>query len=189
MAKKSEQILTPLDEITDGQRFQQIVAEFFRCFKTESHNYSIVDVNVEDSGIGTDGGCDILVEFVFEDIISKHTQKWIIECKCHKSAIGVKDINANNINMILKGKKADGYLLVCKKDASSSLKKLFKENNEREEKKYYVWNGDQFWRQCIKFKSLIEAFFPDYYNRLFVKDEEAFSALTDKFEKEGGVKQ
>ncbi len=188
MANKKQNILTPLDEITDGHSFQRIVVEFFRCFKTESHNYSIVDVNVEDSGIGTDGGCDILVEFVFEDIISKHTQKWIIECKCHKRAIGVKDINANNINMILKGKKADGYLLVCKKDASSSLKKLFKENNEREEKKYYVWNGDQFWRQCIKFKSLIEAFFPDYYNKYVAKDEIEFSVLVNNFKKEGGSK-
>ena len=100
-----------------------------------------------------------------------------------------KLIDTNNINMILNSKKADGYLLVCKKDASSNLKKMFKENNEREEKKYYVWNGDQFWRQCIKFKSLIEAFFPDYHSRQFVKDEQAFSSLTDKYEKEGGVRQ
>ena len=69
MTKKIQRILTPLDEITDGQEFQRIVAAYFRCFKTEAHNYSIVDVNVEDSGVGPDGGCDILVEFIFEDII------------------------------------------------------------------------------------------------------------------------
>lgn len=188
MTEIIQRISTPLDEITDGQRFQQIVAAYFRCFKTEAHNYSIVDVNVEDSGVGPDGGCDILVEFIFEDIISKHSQRWVVECKCHKTAIGVKDINTNNIRTIIDNKKANGYLLVCKKDASSSLKRMFNENNEKNEKKYYIWNGVQFWHQCIKFQSIIEAFFPDYYNRLFVKDEEAFSTLTDKFEKEGGVK-
>ena len=188
MTKNNQRILTPLDEITDGQRFQQIVAQFFRCFKTEAHNYSIVDVNVEDSGIGQDGGCDILVEFVFEDIIAKHSQRWVVECKCHETSIGVRDINTNNLNMILESKKADGYLLVCKKDASSGLKTLFNNNNERKEKKYHIWNGDQFWHQCIKFKSLIEAFFPDYHNRIFVKDEQSFSALTNKYEKEGGAK-
>ena len=188
MAENDKHILTPFDEITDGYRFQQIVAEYFRCYKTEIHNYSIVDVNVEDSGIGPDGGCDILVEFIFEDMISKYSHRWVVECKCHENPIGIYDINTNNIRMILDNKKADGYLLVCKKDASSSLKRMFNENNERNEKKYYIWNGVQFWHQCIKFKSIIEAIFPEYYNKLFVKDEEAFTALTDKFEKEGGVK-
>lgn len=188
MAKKNQRILTPLDEITDGYRFQQIVAEFFRCFKTEAHNYSIVDVNVEDSGVGPDGGCDILVEFIFEDIISKHSQRWVVECKCHESAIGIKNINTNIIRTTIDNKNADGYLLVCKKDASSGLKKIFNENNERNEKKYLIWNGDRFWRQCIQFQSLIKAFFPNYYIEYIAKNEKEFSSLADKYEKEGGLK-
>ena len=31
--------------------------------------------------------------------------------------------------------------------------------------------------------------FPDYHSRQFVKDEQAFSSLTDKYEKEGGIRQ
>lgn len=189
MAKKSEQILTPLDEITDGQRFQQIVAELFRCLKTEAHNYNISDVVVLDSGIGQDGGCDILVDFLFEDIITKHKHRWVVECKCHEKSVGCNDINSNNIKMILDNKKADGYLLVCKTDASSSLKRMFVENNENNEKKYIVWNGDQFWRLCIQFKSLIEAFFPNYYHQYFAKEEKKFSILVKDFEKEGGAIQ
>ena len=189
MAQKKPPILTPLDEIKDGQRFQQIVAELFRCLKTEVHNYNIADVSVMDSGIGQDGGCDILAEFFFEDIIAKHSHRWVIECKCYEKSVGCKDINSNNIKMILDSKRADGYLLVCKKDASSSLKKLFNENNENNEKKYIVWNGDQFWRLCIQFKSLIVAFFPNYYNQYIAKDEEEFNRLVNDFEKEGGIKR
>lgn len=187
MAKK-EQTLTPLDEITDGQRFQQIVAAYFRCFKTEAHNYSIVDVNVEDSGIGPDGGCDILVEFIFEDIISKYSHRWVVECKCHENPIGIYDINTNNIRMILDNKKADGYLLVCKKDASSRLNEMFNENNKSSEKKYYVWNGVQFWRMCSQSNLFIKAFFPKYYRQHIARDEKEFSALAEKYEKEGGLK-
>lgn len=189
MGKKNEQILTPLDEITDGYRFQQIVAEFFCCFKKEAHNYSIVDVNVEDSGVGPDGGCDVLVEFIFEDIISKHSQRWVVECKCYKTTVGINNINTNNIRTIIDNKNADGYLLICKKDASYSLKKMFNENNERNKKKYYVWNGDRFWHLCIQFKSLIKSFFPEYYLQYFANDEKEFEELANNYEKEGGMKK
>lgn len=189
MTRKKSSILTPLDEITDGQRFQQIVAELFRCLKTDTHNYAITDVCVVDSGIGQDGGCDILVDFVFEDIIAKHKHRWVVECKCLEKSVGCKDINSNNIRMILDSKKADGYLLVCKKDASSGLKRMFNENNENNEKKYFVWNGDQFWRLCIQFKSLIVAFFPNYYNQCFVRVEKEFSRLVNNFEKREELKQ
>lgn len=188
MEKGEHDELTPLDEITDGYRFQRIVAELFQCLKKEKHNYSIVDVEVNNSGVGPDGGCDILVEFFFEDIIAKHSHKWVIECKCHEESIGINDINTNNINMILNNKRADGYLLVCKKDASSSLIDMFNKNNENSEKKYYIWNGDKFWHLCVNFHSLIKAFFPKYYRDIIAKDEKEFSSLAEKYEKEGGVK-
>ena len=188
MAKRKKEILTPLDEITDGHRFQRIVAELFQCLKKEKHNYSIEDVEVNNSGVGSDGGCDILVEFFFEDIIAKHSHKWVVECKCHETSIGINDINTNNISMILNNKKADGYLLVCKKDASSSLIDMFNKNNENSEKKYYIWNGDKFWHLCMNFHSLIKAFFPKYYKNYVAKDEKEFLSLADKYEKEGGTK-
>jgi hypothetical protein len=188
MTTKKSTILTPLDEITDGQRFQQIVAELFRCLKTDEHTYSIADVSVIDSGIGQDGGCDVLVDFVFADIITKHSKRWVVECKCYNKSVGCKDINSNNIKMILDSKQADGYLLVCKKDASSGLKRLFNDNNEKNEKKFIVWNGDQLWHLCIQFKSLIVAFFPKYSQYLAEADKK-FSQFVNQFEKEGGIKQ
>lgn len=188
MGKKKKQILTPLDEIKDGQQFQRIVAELFRCLKTEIHNYSIVDVSVMDSGVGPDGGCDILVEFYFEDMIAKHSYKWVVECKCYSRCVGFKDLNPN-LKMILDSKKANGYLLVCKTDASSSLKRLFEEYNNNSEKKYYVWNGDRLWYLCSLFNSIIKAFFPKYYKKYVAKDEKEFSALVNNFKNEGGLKK
>ena len=55
----------PLDDIKDGYKFQQIVAEYFRVLKLEKLDYHIADVLVEDNGVGGDDGCDIIVEFHF----------------------------------------------------------------------------------------------------------------------------
>lgn len=188
MAKKSQRILTPLDEITDGHSFQRIVAEYFRCLKNESNGYSISNIVVKDSGIGPDDCCDILVEFFFEDVIDSHSVRWVVECKCHTKNIGERDIDGQNIELILKQHNATGYLLVCKKDASTSLKRRFDSLNEKGTNRYVIWNGHQLWHKCIEFESFIKAFFPLYYNMYIVKDEKEFLSLADKYEKEGGVK-
>lgn len=184
MAKKIQRILTPLDEITDGHVFQRIVAEYFRCIKKESKGYSISDIHVEDSGIGPDDCCDILVEFFYEDVIGSHSNKWVVECKCHSNNIGERDIDGKNIDLILKQHNAIGYLLVCKQDASSSLKRRFSGLNKNGTNRYVVWNGHQFWHKCIEFKSLLKAFFPSYYNKYFIQnnDEQRFNQITSEFE-------
>ncbi|MBQ4478277.1 MAG: hypothetical protein II945_06680 [Bacteroidales bacterium] len=175
---------TPLDAITDGYRFQQIVAEYFRCFKKESNGYSISNIYVDDSGIGPDDCCDILVEFYFEDAINSHSTRWVVECKYHKRNIGERDIDGKNIDMILKQHNATGYLLVCKKDASSALKRRFKDLTQNTTNHYLIWNGYQFWHKCIEFKSLLQAFFPDYYNKYFIQNnsEQKYNQITSNFE-------
>lgn len=190
MAENNEHISTPLDKIKDGHDFQRIVAEYFRCLKKESNGYSISDIHVEDSGIGPDDCCDILVEFFFEDVIDSHSIRWVVECKCHKKNIGERDIDGKNIDMILKQHNATGYLLVCKRDASTSLKRRFNSLNANGTNRYKIWNGHQFWHKCIVFESIIKAFFGDYYNEYFVKskDEQQFSEITAKIlTKEGTI--
>lgn len=189
MAKKSQKILTPLDEITDGYFFQHIVAEYFRCLKKENNGYSISGIHVDDSGIGPDDCCDILVEFFFEDVIDSHSIRWVVECKCHSKNIGEKDIDGKNIDMILKQHNATGYLLVCKQDASSTLKRRFRCLNNDGINRYVVWNGHQFWHKCMEFESFIQTFFPDYYRLYFSKDSKDFSKLANIYEKEGGLKK
>lgn len=181
---KNKKLIFPLDDINDGYSFQQIVAEYFRVLKLEKLNYQIADVLVEDNGVGGDDGCDIMVEFYFEDAINRHSQRWVVECKSQNRAVSLKDINTNNIESILKSKSANGYLLVCKNDATASLKRIFSNCNKNSPNKYIVWNGSQLWHKLIKHLSLIEAFFPSYYreNYLANKAEDKFNTLVKKFE-------
>lgn len=175
---------TPLDNINDGHEFQRIVAEYFRCLKDERHEYHIADIIVEDNGVGGDDGCDILVEFHFEDAIRRHSHRWVVECKSQKKAVGNSDLNTNGIDAILKSNRADGYLLVCKSDASGSLKRWFKQMNQNEKTDYVIWNGSQLWRKFVQRESLIMAFFPEYYKEKFIdsKDKQNFEFIVKQLE-------
>jgi hypothetical protein len=177
-------VRTPIDDINDGHQFQRIVAEYFRCLKNESHGFKISDIEVEDNGEGADGGCDILVVFHFEDAIRRHTHRWVIECKCHNKAVGIGSVDTGNIVGVLKQHKAKGYLLVCKKDASSQLKKRFQEMSANDDCDYVVWNGVQLWHKFVERKNLLEAFFPEYHYKKFLEtnDQEAFERLVVEFE-------
>lgn len=174
---------TPLHEITDGNYFQQIVAEYFRSLKKEKQDFHIADIDVDDTGIGCDNGCDILVDFHFEDAIGKHRHRWVVECKSQKKSVGNRDINYSNLGLIIENKSADGYLLVCVSDASTSLKELLKNNKKV---KSVVWNGSQLWHKLIGSKQIIQSFFPDYYRRYFEENKaiEKFDEAFNKFEKQ-----
>lgn len=173
----------PIHDITDPDLFQQIVAEYFRCLKNEKQDFHISDIDVDDTGIGCDNGCDILVDFHFEDAIGKHTHRWVVECKSQKRAVGNKDINTNNLYSILDSNKASGYLLVCKSDASSQLKKLLKDNDKL---KAVIWNGAQLWRKLIASESLLKSFFPKYYKENFIINNAKvdFENAFEQFEKQ-----
>jgi hypothetical protein len=175
---------TPLANIIDGYQFQQIIAEYFRSLKNEKHDFHIADIHVEDYGVGGDDGCDILVEFHFEDAIYRHTQKWVVECKSQARAVSLNDINSNNIETLLHSKGANGYLLVCKNDATASLKRIFQEINNNNKHKCIIWNGSQLWHKFINSLSLIQAFFPDFYKENFLKNnaKEYFDEFVKKFE-------
>lgn len=182
--RKIVRVQFPLNDIDDGHKFQQIVAEYFRCLKSERQGFHIADIHVEDNGVGGDDGCDIIVEFHFEDAIHRHSHRWIVECKSQKRAVSLEDLSTNNLETLLKAKSANGYLLVCKNDATAKLKRIFKECNSNGSTKYVIWNGTHFWHELIKHLSLIEAFFPIYYreNYLNNKAEATFEKLVKQFE-------
>lgn len=174
----------PLNEIDDGYLFQRIVAEYFRSLNDTQHEYRNAGIKVDDSGIGGDDGCDILVEFIYEDAIHSHSQKWIIECKSQKTAVRLDDLHTNNIDILLRAKGAVGYLLVCKTDATASLKRIFSESNGHN--KYVIWNGTQLWHKLIKSISILQAFFPVYYRKNFIDNQakDQFASLVEKFEQQ-----
>jgi len=163
---------SPLDEISDPYKFQQVVAQYFRRLKSERKDYFISDVCVENNGVGGDDGCDILVEFHFEDPIGRHCHKWVIECKSQANAVSPKDI-PSSIETILRSNKAKGYLLICKYDATASLKRHFKKNkeNSNSEFDYVIWDGTQLWDYFSKHLTFIEQHFPKYYFENYVKNK------------------
>lgn len=177
---------TPIDNITDGHEFQQIVAEYFRSLKDFSNGLSIIDIDVEDFGVGPDDGCDILISFHFADSVMRHFKKYVVECKCHNGTIGVNHINTGRIGGIISQYNADGYLLICKKDASATLKRQFSQISENESYHLKIWNGTQLWRLFVKNKDLIESFFPDYYRQYFEQNnsEENFMNKVDELKKQ-----
>lgn len=175
--------MNPLHKIPDGNQFQQIVAEYFRSLKREKQDFHIADIDVDDSGIGCDNGCDIIVDFHFEDAIGKHTHRWVVECKSQKKAVGNRDINSENLGLIIDNKNANGYLLVCVSDASTSLKQLL---NNNKKVKSVVWNGSQLWHKLVGSKKILQSFFPEYYYEYFVKNGaiEKFENAFNNFEKQ-----
>lgn len=182
--------MNELDKIKDGYKFQQIVAEYFRSIHGLK-KYHIGSVNVTDNGVGGDDGCDILVEFIFEDTIFSHSHRWVVECKSQKRAVNLKDINFNSVNAILEANNAQGYLLICKNDATAQLKRNFNSMNSKSHYKYITWNGSHLWRKFCESKSLLEAFFADYYKKYFIDNnaENEYISLINKFNtklKEGG---
>ncbi|MEL6538488.1 MAG: restriction endonuclease, partial [Bacteroidota bacterium] len=74
------------EEIRDGEHFEDLVAEYFRDLRKLPEN-NILDVKVEPSGVGPDGGKDILVSLRVDDEISTFDRRWVIQCKFHKKNI------------------------------------------------------------------------------------------------------
>jgi len=178
----------PLHEIKDWYQFQHLVAAYFRSLSGERNQYHIADTDVEINGIGPDDGIDILVTFHYLDAIKKHTLKWIIECKGKEGngSIGLPDLDTNNILALLKAKKADGYLLVCKGNASNKLKTRFRELSTADEGKFSfeIWEGFVLWHKISERESLLRTFFPDYYNKNYIENraKERFDALVNEFQ-------
>lgn len=175
----------PLETIKDGHVFQRIIAEYFRCLKNEEHPFHISDITVEDNGVGADDGCDILVDFHFEDAIKKHTHRWVIECKSQKRTVSPTDIDSNSLDFVLKSNNANGYLLICKSDATAKLKRLFRELKKNQFYDYEIWNGEQLWMKFSQRKSILQAFFPEFYKEKYIDtlDEKNYEEFCKIYQK------
>lgn len=150
-----------LDEIENDERFEELIVAYFEDMKNDG-----IDVKVQPSGTGIDGGRDILVEFTVDDNIATFQRKWIIQCKFHNSNISTDKIADINIPSLIHSYKASGYLLICKKRPTSKLTELFErlEHNCSFNYKYKILSGEQLIRLILgKRKSLWQQFFPKYY--------------------------
>lgn len=155
-----------LNEIKDHKQFEELLVSYFEDLRNEQ-GHNIVDIDVKPSGIGVDGGRDILVTFRVSDGISSFTKVWVIQCKFHNADISTNKLGDINIPTLLYSYKASGYLLVCKQKPTSKLTELFErlEKSCRFENKYIVWSGEQLVRSILakSNRKLLQQFFPKYF--------------------------
>ncbi len=158
-------------EIRDAIHFEELVTAYFENLRDEEPN-NIVDIKVYPSGIGTDGGRDILVTLKVADGIETFMRRWIIQCKFHKKNISTDEIADINIPTLIYSYKASGYLLICRKKPTSKLTDFFErlENNCIFGYKYLVWSGEQFKMRLLPKKNILQQFFPNYYSSLTNKN-------------------
>jgi len=155
-----------LDEIKTDKQFEELVAAYFRSRRSKkSSNIDRVDVN--HSGVGPDGGKDILVDLQFSDGIGGFNRRWVVQCKYHNRNISPSTLNDNNIPTLIHSYNADGYLLICRKNPTSKLTALFDRLNQNCNFKYRyeVWSGPMFLSQLlIADEKIKKQFFPIYYS-------------------------
>lgn len=151
-------------EISNWQRFENLIAAFFRNQKNE---YNVIDVEVQQTGRGSDGGRDIVVKFQVSDSVSVFTRKWIIQCKFYNRDLRKSDIADVNIPGLIHQYKADGYLLVCKQGVVNTLSQFFEDLNKncRFDYSYVFWIGDEFKEKLLTATdiTLLKLYFPVYY--------------------------
>jgi hypothetical protein len=150
------------DEIKDGNQFEDLVVAYFRSLQN-------VFADVKYSGVGTDGGRDILLEFTLTDGIKHFKRKWVVQCKFHKANISTNALSDINIPTLLASYNACGYLLICREKPTSKLTDLFERlnNDGKSTHCYEIWTGAIFKSQLLVIDNAVwKHFFPNYYNML-----------------------
>lgn len=155
-----------LTEITDGYRFEELVAAYFRELRASNHPIS--NVEVRPAGDGPDGGRDILINLKMNDSFAEFARRWIIQCKFHAAPIGKAQLATVNIPSLVHEHQAQGYLLICKTRATHSLVTMFENlnNNCRMGYKYTIWTGQEFLEKLRPRGRIIESFFPKFQKEL-----------------------
>lgn len=160
------QVETPvltLEEIKDATQFEELVASYFRAIKKE--NKSLVWVDVKPPAVGTDGGRDILIDFLITDGIKEFRRRWIVQCKFHKRNISTDEISDINIPTLIHSYKASGYLLICKQSPTNKLTAMFERLNSdcHHKYQYVIWSGEFFRSLLLTAEPIIhKTFFPKF---------------------------
>jgi predicted helicase len=153
------------EEIEDGTHFENLVAAYFNELKKDK-NSNLFNVKINQSGVGTDGGRDILVVFDLYDAVVDFKRKWVVQCKFHESNISPSEINSINIPSLIHSYKAEGYLLICKRNPTSGTTDLFERLNKECKFNYHYecWTGNLFLNKLGTMESLHPQFFPKYHD-------------------------
>lgn len=152
------------DEIRDGTHFEDLVCAYFKELK-KGKNSNISNVKTKQSGVGTDGGRDILVEFDLYDEVVDFKRIWVVQCKFHEANVSPTHINSINIPSLIHSYRAAGYLLICKNNPTSGVTELFERLNDECKFKYHYecWTGEVFKSKLGVAEKLHPQFFPKYH--------------------------
>jgi hypothetical protein len=124
------------------------------------------DVEIEQTGVGPDGGKDILLTFSISGTIATYSKKWVIQCKFYSDTVKPSDLKDDNLPTLIHSYGANGYLLICKNNVSQKLAEEFKRLNQYclFRYQYKIWNGDFFRSRIINKDDLLKTYFPKYYS-------------------------
>lgn len=140
----------------DGIRFEQLIREIFI-----RENYQ-----TSWTGIGPDGGRDLIIIENLSGTLSTKERKWIISCKHFANAgkngraVGTDDLK--NIVSDCQAINAEGYILACSTYPSSSVVKRLEEIESNHKIITKIWDGIEIEKRLLNPNTfgLIHTFFP-----------------------------
>ncbi len=141
---------------TDGVQFEQLIRELLI-----RENYSI-----NWTGIGPDGGRDLVLTEELNGSLSKKERKWIISCKHFANAgktgrsVGLDDLG--NLILDCQAINAEGYILACSTYPSSSVVRRLEEIEDNNKIFTRIWDGIEIEKRLLTPNTfgLIHTFFP-----------------------------
>jgi hypothetical protein len=138
----------------DGVRFEQVVRELL--IRDE--------FNVRWTGVGPDGGRDLLVIENAPGPLAPFERTWVVSCKhfAHSGkSVGTNDLDRSIIDTC-KSVGASGFLLACSTQISSGLGTRFREIEQANGIVCRAWDGVEIEKRLMEPRafSLVSIFFP-----------------------------
>lgn len=138
----------------DGVKFEQLIRELLVLEGFETHW----------TGVGQDGGRDLVITEKLIGDLSEYKRKWLISCKhTANSGKSLGREQAGNIAEDCKAIGAEGYILVCSTQPTSSLVTRLEEIEKNQNIITKYWDLIEIEKRLLKPNtfSLIHTFFPE----------------------------
>lgn len=138
----------------DGIRFEQVIRDLLVLEGFEVHW----------TGVGPDHGRDLIVVEKLSGKLSEYKKKWLISCKhtAHSGKSVGRD-QAGNITEDCNAIKAEGYILACSTQPSSSLVTRLEEIAKSQNITTIFWDSIEIEKRLLQPNTfrLIHTFFPE----------------------------
>jgi len=139
----------------DGVLFEQLIREIFLKEGFEVHW----------TGVGADGGRDLVVTEVLKGKLSKIERKWLVSCKHFANDKNNRSVNASDIGDFssdCNAVGATGFILACSTQPSAGLVKRLEETGTIKGIETRFWDSIEIEKRITSPKcfSLIHTFFP-----------------------------